>query len=307
MAADLLDRFFGRGVPQPGGPPVANPRLDDPVGLQLLFNEPLALDPDEVQKALRDYHSEMADATAELYVVPPPAIADSTEPAFMGLLGWDRHVVKVVGFTAPMPAEAVKACVQPAHFDPRYKPLAYEHQAHLMLYYAGYDRDPLEQYVALAAAAGSLAYFGGTFVLNEIARTAIPAAVLHPHEEDQGNMLGALRRLPLLLVYCGFVHFEVDGVPGIWMRTYGCDRFALPDFALRGDDRKTIQFTFELFNNLLAYARESGTRFVPDSRFQLDDDLFFRLRARGAEEWYLESEGEMLVAERILLAPAQQP
>jgi hypothetical protein len=299
VADDLLDRFFGRGVPQLGGPPVANPLSGDPVGLQLLYNEPLALDAGEVQKALRDYHADLAGATAELYAVPPAPASDGTEPALMGLFGWDRHVIKVVGFTAPMPADAVAACVRPAHFDPAFKKLAYEHRAHVMLYYAGYDRDPLEQYVALAAAAGALAYFGGSFVLNEVGRTAIPAAVLHPHEEDAGNMLAALRRLPLLLIYCGFVHFEVEGTPGVWTRTHGADRFGLPDFALRTDDRKLVPFTFELFNNLYAYLRESGARFAPDSRFQLDDDIFYRLRARTPDEWYLESPGEMLVAEPL--------
>jgi hypothetical protein len=297
----LLDRFSGRGVPRPGGPPVANPRLDDPLGLQLLFGEPLALDAAEVQKALCDYHADMAQATAELYTMPPPAGGQpaADDPALVGLFGWDRHVVKVVGFTSPMPADAVKTCVQPAHFDHQFKALAYKHQAHVMLYYAGYDRDPREQYVALAAAAAALAYFGGTFVLNEIGRTAIPAAVLHPHEEDQGDMLSALRRFPLLLLFCGFVPFEVEGTPGVWMRTYGCHRFDLPDLAHRTDDPQLIQFTFELFNNLFEYLRESGNRFVPDCRIQLDDDLFFRLRARTPEEWYLASEGEMLVAERI--------
>jgi hypothetical protein len=243
----------------------------------------------------------MASATAELHQMPLPAAtkADDPDPAFVGLFGWDRHVIKVVGFTAPMPAEAVRTCVQPAHFEHQFKALAYAHQAHVMLYYAGYDRDPREQYVALAAAAGALAYFGGTFVLNEIARTAIPAPVLHPHEEDQGDMLGSLRRFPLLLIYCGFVPFEVEGSPGVWMRTYGCHRLGLPDLAHRTDDPQLIQFTFELFNNLFEYLRETGNRFAPDCRIQLDDDLFFRLRARTTDEWYLESEGEMLVAERI--------
>src|SRR6266542_6204219 len=99
MADDLLDRFFGKGVPRLGGPAVANPRLTDPVGLQLLFDVPLALDAEEVTKALRDYHSDMAEAAAEVFAVPPPekAPADGIEPALMGLLAWDRHVVKLVG------------------------------------------------------------------------------------------------------------------------------------------------------------------------------------------------------------------
>ena len=298
MADDLLDRFFGKGVPRPGGPPVANLRLGDPIGLQLLLDVPLELEAEEVTKALRDYHADMAEATAELYALPPKEGA-TDEPAILGLLAWDRHVVKLVGFAAPMPADSVKACVQPAHVDPQFKKFAYEHKSHVMLYYTGYDLDPLEQYVALAAAAGSVASFGASFVLNETARTAVPAAVLHPHEEDGGNMLAALRGLPLPFLYCGFVKMEVEGEPGVWMRTYGCHRLGLPDFAFCAPGHDLGSATFEVFSNLLAYLRNTGKQFAPGNTMRVGDDVFMRLRARTPHEWYLESEGEMLVAERI--------
>lgn len=326
MADDLLDRFFGRGVPRLGGPPVANPRLADPVGLQLLYSEPLALEAAEVEKALRDYHPDMAQATAELYFVPPrdkpaslPATVpvgtsgsvardgqDGVDPAIMGLLGWDRHVVKVVGFTSPMPADAVRACVQPAHFDPQYKALAYEHQSHVMLYYAGYDHDPMEQYVALAAAAGALAYFGGSFVLNETGHTALPAAMLHPHEEDAGDLFATFRGWPLPFLFCGFVKLEVDGTPGVWMRTYGAFRFGLPDLAFRAPGHELGSTTFELFSNVLAYLRHSGKQFAPGDTMRVGDDAFMRMRARTPDEWYLESEGEMLVTEPIPASEANR-
>jgi hypothetical protein len=301
VADDLLDRFFGRGVPRLGGPPVANPRLADPVGMQLLFDVPLELDAGEVAKALRDYHPDMAQATAELAAVPPPerSAPHGIEPSYMGLLAWDRHVVKLVGFPGPMPETAVKACVQPAHFNAQFKTLAYEHKSHVMLYYVGYDHDPLEQYVALAAAAGSVGYFGASFVLNETARTAVPAAVLHPHEEDAGDMLAALRGFPLPFLYCGFVKLEVEGTPGVWMRTYGAHRVGLPDFAFHAPGHDHGTSVFELFSNLLAYLRRSGKQFAPGHTMQVGDAAFVRLRARRPEEWYLESEGEMLVAERV--------
>ncbi len=297
---DFVERFFGRAVPRLDGPPVANRLLTDPVGLQILFSEPLALEAAEVQKSLRDYHPEMAEAVAELQPVPPPQKPKpgDPDPTLLGLFAWGRHAVKFVGFTEPMPAEAVKACVQPAHFAQEFKQHAYAHTSHAMLYYAGYERDPLEQYVALAAGAACIAWFGGAFVLNETARTAIPAPVLHPHEEDAGDMLAALRGLPLLMIYCGFVHFEVEGEAGLWVRTYGCHRFGLPDLATR-TERAGVEFAFQAFNNMLAYLRETGKSFGPGSRMQLADDLFFRLRARAPDEWYLESEGEMLVAEPI--------
>ncbi len=299
MADDLLDRFFGKGVPRIGGPPVANPRLADPVGLQCLFDIPLDLPADGLQVAIRDYHPDLAQATVELYQVPPPAKPGDLEPAIMGLVAWGAHVVKLVAFPTPMPADAVKSCVQPAHFDPEYKAIAYRHQTHVMLYYNGYDHDPLEQYVALAAVAGVLVMFGAVFTLNETARTAIPAPVLMPHEEDDGNMLAALRGLPLPLIYCGFVKLEVEGLPGVWMRTYGCHRFGLPDLGMHAADHSRSGFTFELFSNALAYLRTSGHQFAPGHTMQVGDDMFLRLRSRTPDEWYLDSEGEMLVADRV--------
>lgn len=298
MADDLLDRFFGKGVPRPGGPPVANPRTAaDPLGLQCLFDIPLDLPADGLQAAVRDYHPDLAGATVELFPVPPGGKPD--EPAVMGLVAWGPHVLKLVAFGHPMPPDVVKACVQPAHFAPEFKEVAYRHQSHVMLYYAGYDHDPLEQYVALAAVAGVLTMFGAVFALNEIGRTAIPSPVLMPHEEDDGNMLAALRGLPLVLIYCGFVKLEVEGQPGVWMRTYGCHRFGLPDLALRADDHGLAQFTFELFGNALRYLRTSGHQFAVGHTMQVGEDLFLRLRARTTDEWYLESDGEMLVAERV--------
>jgi hypothetical protein len=307
MADDLLDRFFGKGVPRIGGPAVANPRLTDPVGLQLLFDGPLELDAHEVTKALRDYHPDTAEATAELFAVPPPEkpAPHGIEPSVMGLLAWDRHVVKLVGFATPMPADAVKACVQPAHFPPDFKKIAYEHKSHVMLYYAGYDHAPLEQYVALAAAAGAVAYFGASFVLNETGRTAVPAAVLHPHEEDNGDMLASLRKFPLPFLYCGFVKLEVEGTPGVWMRTYGCHRFKLPDFAFHAPGHEAGSVTFEWFCNLLAYLHHTGKQFAPGDTMRVGEADYLRLRPRAQEEWYLESEGEMLVAERISASEIQ--
>ncbi len=300
--ADLLDRFMGRGVPRIGGPPVANPRLQDPVGLQCLFDIPLDLPAAGLQVAVRDYHPDLGEATVELFDVPPPATPaapEAIEPAIMGLVAWGSHVIKLVAFTTPMPEAAVRACVQPAHFDPEYKQIAYRHQAHVMLYYNGYDYDPLEQYVTLAAVAGVLTMFGAVFTLNENARTAVPAPVLMPHEEDNGNMLAALRGLPLPLLYCGFVKLEIEGEAGLWMRTYGCHRFGLPDLAIHARGHEEARFVFELFSNTLAYLRHSGNQFAPGHTMQIGDTMFLRLRARTTTEWYLESDGEMLVAEPV--------
>lgn len=306
MSDTFLDRFFGRGTPAPGAPPVANPRLTDPVGLQLLFDEPFALDAGELTKALRDYHPDTAAATAELFDVPPNP-QQPAQPHLIGMCAWGRHVVKMVGYYAPMPFAAAETSIAPAHFDRAFKDRAYAHKAHALLYYAGYEADPLEQYVALAACAGALAYFGAAFVLNETARTAVPAAALHPHEEDAGDMLGALRGLPLPFLYCGFVKLEVEGTEGVWMRTYGCHRFGLPDLATRAPGHEHGSDTFERFASMLNYLRLSGKRFAPGDTMRVGDDSYLKLRAPTAAEWFLDTEGEMLVAFPIDATEVNKP
>lgn len=297
---DLKDRFFGRGAPHPGSPAVANNRLTDPPGYAVLFPAPPALDADALGAALREYHPELAAATAELLRIPPqPGAPADAPPTTIGLLAWGRHVVKVVAIDAPMPAAAVEQSVRPAHFEEELKAEAYRHAAHVMLYYAGYEPDPFEQHVALAAAAGGLARSGALVVVNEAGRTSVPAVALLPHAEDAGDTLHTLRTFPLPLLYAGFVKLEVDGEPGVWMRTYGCHAFGLPDFALHADGHHQGSATFNLFANLLAHLRESGNPFSPGDTLNVGEGMHLRLRDRTEAEWFLESEGRTLVAEPI--------
>lgn len=297
---DLKDRFFGRDTPQIGGPPVANNRLADPPGFALLFPSPPALDADALTAHLREYHPELAAATAELLKIPPqPNTPPDAAATTIGLIGWGRHVVKVVGLDAPMPASVVERTVVPAHFDPQLKEEAYRHAAHVLVFYAGYEPDPLEQHVALAAAAAGLTRFGALVAINETARTAVPSVALLPHAEDDGDTMHTLRTFPLPLFYAGFVKMEVEGHPGVWMRTYGCHVFKLPDFAFRSEGHGHGEATFNLFANLLAHLRETDRPFSPGDTLNVGEGMFLRLRDRTEDEWFLQSEGRMLVAEPV--------
>lgn len=297
---DLEDRFFGKGVPKLGGPVVANPRLNEPPSFQLLFPASLDLDTDALTLALRDYHPELANATAELLKLSPQPIPGSPgTPAVMGLVGWGRHAIKLVGFNSPLAAKAVQECVQPAHYQPELKAEANRHVAHVTLHYAGYEQDPLEQHVALAATAAALTRFGAIIIVNETARTSVPAVALLPHEEDEGDTLRAMRNLPLPIIYAGFVMIEIEEESGVWMRTYGCHAFRLPDLAVLAEGHHQGSSILELFSNMLAYLRTSGQSFAPGDTMGIGEGQFFRFRARTVDEWFLESAGEMLVVEQI--------
>lgn len=293
----LRDRFFGKRTPRIGEPPVANPRLTDPPAYIALFPSVPDLDADALTLALRNYHPELVTATAEL----APEGANT-----IGLFGWDRHVVKLAAFASPLSAAILEKCVGPAHYDPELKAEAFRHQAHVLLFYAGYETDPLEQHVALATAAAMMAHFGALVVLNEKGRTSIPAPALLPHEEDPGDTLHTLRTFPLPLLYAGFVKLDVEDEPGVWMRTFGCPVFKLPDFAFHADEHGQGTATFNLFANMLAHLREGGQPFTPGDTLNVGEGMFLRLREPNEKEWFLEREGQLLVIERISPEEANQ-
>ena len=222
----IISRFFGRKEPaagQPNAEPaalVSNPDQKDGMSLQVAFAGPLPNQADALTRALQAYHPSMADARAEL---------DTGGDHWLGLAGWGEHVVRLVGFNAPLPEATVEVCVAPAHYPAEVKAEVRAHASHVLLYYTGHDADPLEQYVAVAAVAGALAEAGGVAVMNEHAtRRCRPACSRAPRS---ATSLELLRSLPLTMLYCGFVKYEVEGTEGVWMRTYGADRFGLPDFA----------------------------------------------------------------------------
>ena len=292
----LFDRFFGKKESgAPGGPLVANPELQNPLSLQILFPTPFSLDPNALAATLRGYHRELSGAQCE---VEPQTAAQGTP---LGLVGWKKHVIRLVGFNVPMPPQVVETCIGPSHYGPELKQQARQAQAHMLLYYAGYETDPLEQYVAMAIVAGCLANQGALVVLNESARTSLPAQVFQPGQSP--NMLEVVRHLPLLYLYAGFVKGEVPGIPGVWMRTFGCTLLNLPDLAMHVPSHDYGESTFQMFCSILDYLRSSGARIAPGHTSQVGENDYLRFRdPRPDEQAYLFADGRLLVAERITSA-----
>jgi hypothetical protein len=293
---DLVSRLFG--PPEEDlhaeAPLVLNPDIARPLkGLQVLHARKLSgLTPDakRLTAALRAYHPWLLYARCEM---------DCTNPdAPFGLAGWDDHVIKVVGFTQPLPSDVTARCVRPAHYAPEYKREALAHQAHVELYYAGFASSPQEQYVALAAVAGALCACGAVGVLNENARTSMPGAILAARD-FAGDRLQMLRSLPIPTLYAGFVKYEIAGVAGVWMRTHGCELLGLPDLAFLAFGHHEGERVFDLFASVLNHLLISRDRLAPGDTMQLGGDWFLRARHPEVEESYLENDSELLVLETI--------
>jgi hypothetical protein len=287
MPTDFFERF-------------ADPGAGSPASLQLLFHGPLDLDADALATSLRAL-PELAAANVELLrVADVPAAAnlvsaDGPPAAVLGLVEWGDHRVRLAGFDAPMPYGPVEACVGPALVAPPVKQDAKLHRSHALLYYAGTHPDPLERYVALAAVASALARLDAIVVMNEEARTAVPALDLIPEEGE--DLLRTLRGLPLPYLYAGFVKLDVGDADRPWVRTFAAHRLGLPDLAYHLGGHQETSRVFRLFAGILGYLRQSGERFEPGDGIDLGGEGELRLRSPTETEGYLESEGTMLVVE----------
>jgi len=290
----LIDKFFGRRKPEERAPEhlVANPAIEQPLSLQLLFSETQPFDSADLSRALRAFDRSTSAGRCE--------IDDELgrEGKVFGLAGWRRHVVRFLGFDVPMPSHVVELCIAGAHYPGDLKQRAREHRAHVMLFYAGYEASPLEQYVALGVVAAVLGRKAGLVVLNEAGHTSLPIGMLHDIAASK-NSCALLRELPLPYLYCGFVKHEVEDVRGVWMRTYGAPRLGLPDFAAHAAGHHEGQRYFDIFESVFRYALESGAHLSRGHTMQVGKKEYMRLRAPKLNESFLVKNGVLFVMEII--------
>ena len=290
----ILTRFFGRErqADDRGGDLVANRKTKNPLSLQVLFKDRFTLDADRLTEAMRSYHISMKRARFE---IDPGLLERGT---VIGLAGWGKHVVQLVGFDGPMPADAVERCVAPSHYGQELKAQVRQHASHLVLYYAGNDSSPSEQYLAMAAMGGVLSQFGAIAILNESAQTSFPAEALSG-AETEGDIMEMIRESPLLMLFCGFVKCHVEGIDGVWMRTYGAPLLGVSDLAAHAEGHHEGERYFNMFENILRYMRDSPAKPAAGHTMQVGDEAFLRFRAPKKIEAFLVNDADLLVVEVV--------
>ncbi|GKX54154.1 hypothetical protein SOASR030_02660 [Leminorella grimontii] len=289
----ILSRFFGRRdekESQSLAELVANPNQENSLSLQVVFSGSLSIDESKLEQTLRGFDSSMKQARCQR----DPELGD-----FFALVGWGKHVVRMVGFNAPFPAEHLEKCVGPSHYGAEMKEQVRANESHVLLWYAGYDDNVLEQYIALALVAGALERFGALAVLNESAYTSLPAGVLGEMAAAKDGADILRYGLPLTMLFCGFVKYEVEGVDGVWMRTYGANGFGLPDFAVLASGHEEGQKYSDIFSNILRYLLDSGAEMVAGHTMEVAQGQVMKLREPAESEYFLDGPGTVLVAEII--------
>ena len=261
------------------------------LSLQVVFAEHPQLTAPKFGDALQQFHPSMARARCEF----DQTLAGAGK--LFGLVGWGRHVVQVVGFDHPLPEATVEQCIAQTRYLQEVKDMTRAHRAHVNVYYVGYETSALEQYVALAAVAGTLARFGAISVLNEVARSSQPIDTLTAYQARQDSM-ERLRKLPLPALYCGFMKYPAPGA-GVWMRTHGAYLLGQPELAALASDHQQSGHYFNTFDGVLRILLSSGEPIKAGDSMPFTQGQRLQFKAADATVECLHSESLLLVVETL--------
>ncbi|WP_295842961.1 DUF4261 domain-containing protein [uncultured Apibacter sp.] len=278
----LFARLFGKKSK------VENTNIKQSIGLSVVFKGSLNFDKDKLLDKLRFLDSSITNVD---YETP----AGDLEQGVFALVSWGKHVVRLIGFNEPFPADVLETCVAPAHYSQDIKDQIRKNDSHVILYYKGNDEDALEQYLALSRLAACFDEFNALAVINENAHSSLPTNVLSDLLSDENSAKSLSDCLPLF--FCGFVKYILEDAKGVWMRTYNADAFGLPDFAVLANNHDEGSYYFDMFGNILSYLRQSGATMNPGDTMEIGDNKMLLLRAPQKDEYFLKDKGNVLVVE----------
>ena len=286
----IFSRFFAKKTEskQVNNSIVPNPDIESAVSLSIVFRGALNIDNDQLLTKLKSIDPTIKDIR---YEIP----FGQLEEGMCILVSWGKHVIRVFGLNAPYPKAVLEACVTPASYSQEIKQQVYASDSHLLLYYVGHEQDVLEQYLALTRLAVCFEQFNALAVINEDAHTSLPINFINELASEKDGLTSLGECLPLL--FCGFVKYEIENIKGIWMRTYGANKFGLPNFAALANSYEESEYYFDMFSNILNYLRQSQATMNPGDTMEMGDNRMMSLRAPQDDEYFLKDQGDLLVIE----------
>ena len=286
----IFSRFFAKKTEskQMDNSIVPNPDIENAISVSIVFSGALNINNDELLAKLKSIEPTIKDIR---YETP----FGQLEEGMCILVSWGKHVIRVFGLNAPYPKAVLETCVAPASYSQEIKQQVYESDSHLLLYYVGYEQNVLEQYLALTRLAVCFEQFNALAVINEDAHTSLPVNFINSLASEKDGLTTLGECLPLL--FCGFVKYEIENIKGIWMRTYGANKFGLPNFAALANSYEESEYYFDMFSNILNYLRQSQAIMNPGDTMEMGDNRMMSLRAPQDDEYFLKDQGDLLVIE----------
>lgn len=267
---------------------VENPEIKHPLSLAIVVKGKISIDENKLLNQLSTLDSSLKNVRYQKF-------NNDIDEQFYGLIGFNNHVIKIIGIDAPYPADELESCVAPAHYSQDIKQQVHEHDSHLILYYCGYDKNVFEQYLALIKVAAAFEAFNALAVINPYAHTSLPIQTIYNIVSDKDDLDAFCSCL--LMFFCGFVKYEIENTNGVWMRTYGAEVFGLPNFAILAANHDEGGKYFDMFNNILNYLHDSGAVMTAGDTMEIAGGQMMSLRNPLESEYFLLDESTVLVIE----------
>lgn len=261
------------------------------VVLAVLFAEVPALDAEALAAALVATDPSMArrSVAVELMDGVPAGTA-------AGRARWDGiDQAQITGLGWPSPSAATETVVEMALFGPDLKDAVRAHRACVIVGYAGDASDRRAAFGATLIAATAVAAMPGALVVaNEQAHTSFPARAFVDLARKGGH--DALMSFPRLLLACGFGKIEIEGVGGVWMRTFGAPAFGIPNLAMKATSHDQSADAMDVFSLVLDYVEGSGAVLRAGDTMTVAGRAV-RLRAPVPGEKWLDIDAPVIVLE----------
>lgn len=221
--------------------------------------------------------------------------ADAEQGMLHAEIWFDGHLIRVIGFDAPVPEEVVKNAIDCAHWKKEDKAPMRTHRTHIVCQYLEGEAYPNQQMLAMNKVAGCFLAHGLIGCVDPDAWNCVPAHVLQEMLTEQNQITFAEH--PPLIVWAGFVKFFTDN-DHIWFCSKGFHRWGVPDFAWLGPMSEAEQ-AWELFQALFHYVLDNDVNLNVGDTAQFGDNLILRFAAVTDYEEYLNGPLGTLVIERL--------
>lgn len=259
------------------------------VNLIAVLSKPLHINSVELRNFLVDFHPIFVDITIEKYY------AEEDRLLLMLEMKWRKNLIRIFQVDSPLPDSVLQNCLAQAQYSTELKHQFITHESHLMMSYLTSELSVREQYVMLAAIIWALSSKGAVGIINEDALSSFPLVPMPPNSEM--DRLEMIRTLPLPLLFCGLITFQLEGTEIIWSRTLGAKKFGVPNIAvnLNGNDINA----FDLFSELLAYSIDTPKVFHIGDTVEYGSYKFL-VRGPYADEYYFIDDNEQVIILEIL-------
>lgn len=203
---------------------------------------------------------------------------------FMATVKFDNHIINIVALNKKIPDMVLKQTVSCSYWSKEEKVEIENHNSHILCYYSGDSKDPVEKYIALYKVVAAFKDYGIKGIINEEGWTSQPGRLIDTLINKEN--LDEYRKVIPLMIWTNYIKLPTE--QGLLVFSKGNHFFGVPEFAYLGKD-KDFKMIVEIFNNIFYYLREFDIDIIDGEQISIEDKYIITFRKTVEFKEYLNS------------------